>query len=153
MFAGLHIRWRQEKKVCFGTRVTEWNKSRDVCFSTNLKQSQPSLIRAFIHTWHRLHVFPRLVADLAPDDVFPRLAPMAFFVNRLRYLAFVWDAVSFAFSSVKTERFLLLNCKHSVLEKLYGLSCFPQLLVLFLVVVIAFIWICIKNWGRDDSCF
>ena len=86
---------------------------------------------AFSRAWHWLHVFPRLALDLAPNDVFPRLTPIACFVRRWLYLAFVSDAVSFAFSfiaSVKTEPFLLLSCKHNVLEKLYGLSCFPQLL-------------------------
>ena len=96
----------------------------------------------FSRAWHRLHVFLLLALDLAsedvfprlaphlPDDVFPRLARIACFVHRLRHLAFVSDVVSFAFSfiaSVKTELFLLL-CKNNVLEKLYGLSCFPQLL-------------------------
>ena len=92
-------------------------------FVFNQFEAKPTDLGAFIRAWHRLYVFPRLAPDLvpddvfprlapdlAPDDVFPRLAPISCFVHRLLHLAFVSDAVSFAFSfitSVKTEPFLL----------------------------------------------
>ena len=117
-------------------------------FVFNQFEAKPTDLGAFIRAWHRLYVFPRLAPDLAPDDVFPRLAPISCFVHRLLHLAFVSDAASFAFSfiaSVKTEPFLLLNCKHNVLEKTSWLVLLSTAIGLFLVVVIALIWICIKK--------
>ena len=113
-------------------------------FVFNQFEAKPTDLGAFIRAWHRLYVFPRLAAGLGAGRCVPALGTDFM----LLHLAFVSDAASFAFSfiaSVKTEPFLLLNCKHNVLEKTSWLVLLSTAIGLFLVVVIALIWICIKK--------
>lgn len=162
----IHLAFEQAPAYCSGAWIMMcllWNgysTMKSVCFLTSSRRKTNWLTRIypaldadcmFSRAWRRLHVFPRL----ALAACFPRLALASCFRLHVLYielwLLIVWllrcKQFCFSFVNFKTQLFLflLLYMRSYRVGKSVWLVLLSTAIGLFLVVVITFIWICIKR--------